>query len=323
MKWIQYVDPFVALLFATVGVATLLPCRGTSALFFDMVADAAIVLLFFLHGAKLSRESIVSGLLHWKLHMTTLAVTFLVFPILGIAIAHLPGLEPALASGMLYLTLLPSTVQSSIAFTSIANGNVSAAVCAATLSNLLGMFLTPMLVAMLMTVDGQSASVSLDAVAKIGLQLLLPFIVGHLMRPVLGAWVGKHKQLVGRVDRSSILLVVYTAFSAAVIDGLWGKCSLASLAILGTFSLILLGFVLLLCWWLGTAIGLKREDRVVLLFCGSKKSLASGVPMAGVLFSASQVGLILLPVMLFHQIQLVICAIIARKLSVEKVSHAG
>jgi sodium/bile acid cotransporter 7 len=319
--WTRRMDPFVATLFGVVLLATLLPCQGQIASFFDYLTDAAIVLLFFLHGAKLSREAILSGMLNWRLHLATLLATFALFPLLGLGLIRLPGLDPALSAGLLYLTLLPSTVQSSIAFTAIAKGNVSAAVCAATLSNVLGMFLTPMLVATLMQVDGGNARVSMDAVWKISLQLLLPFLVGHLARPWIAAWVSHHKLLVGRVDRSSILLVVYTAFSAAVINGLWSKCSAMSLLGMGLISSFLLTVVLVLCWWMGKRIGLSREDSIVLLFCGSKKSLASGVPMAGVLFSEAEMGLILLPVMIFHQIQLIVCAIIAGKMA--KASNAA
>jgi len=321
-KWI---DPFVAILLVIVLLATLLPCSGPSADFFKILANFAIVLLFFLHGAKLSREAILGGMLNWRLHLATLSVTFALFPLLGLVLIRLPSLDPALTAGVLYLTLLPSTVQSSIAFTSIAKGNVSAAVCAATLSNILGMFITPMLVALLMQVGGTQSQVggtqshvSMVAIWKIAGQLLLPFVVGHLARPWIGAWVARHKVLVGWVDRSSILLVVYTAFSEAVIGGLWTKCS--AMGLLGQFVIgsVLLSFVLVTCWWLGGRLGLSREDAIVLLFCGSKKSLVSGIPMAGVLFPPAEVGLIILPAMIFHQIQLIVCAVIARRMGEPK-----
>ena len=314
-KWI---DPFVAILLVIVLLATLLPCSGPSADFFKILANFAIVLLFFLHGAKLSREAILGGMLNWRLHLATLSVTFALFPLLGLVLIRLPSLDPALTAGVLYLTLLPSTVQSSIAFTSIAKGNVSAAVCAATLSNILGMFITPMLVALLMQVGGTQSHVSMVAIWKIAGQLLLPFVVGHLARPWIGAWVARHKVLVGWVDRSSILLVVYTAFSEAVIGGLWTKCSAMGLLVQFVIGSVLLSFVRVTCWWLGGRLGLSREDAIVLLFCGSKKSLVSGIPMAGVLFPPAEVGLIILPAMIFHQIQLIVCAVIARRMGEPK-----
>lgn len=306
-------EPFVLALLATVLLATLLPARGGWAEVAGVAADVGIVLLFFLHGAKLSREAIVAGLRNLRLHAAVLASTFLLFPLLGLLLARaLPG---PLAAGMLFLTLLPSTVQSSIAFTAIARGNVAAAVCSASFSNLLGIVLTPALVALLMGRTGGAAGggISLGSVETILLQLLLPFVVGHLLRPWIGGFVARRKAMLSLVDRGSILLVVYTAFGAAVVEGLWHRVSGADLLLILALSLVLLAAVLLATWSAGRALGLSREDAIVLVFCGSKKSLASGVPMAGVLFPPAQVGLVLLPVMLFHQVQLIACAVIARR----------
>ena len=313
-----FIDGFVAALLAVGVAASLLPCRGTMASLFGFATDAGIVLLFFLHGAKLSREAILDGLLNWRLQFAALAVTFALFPILGLLLIRIPGIDPALVAGALYLTLLPSTVQSSIAFTSIAGGNVPAAVCAATLSNLLGMFITPLLVAMLMQVVGGQVHVSLDSVKNIALQLLFPFVVGHCARPWIASWIGRHKSLVGRMDRGTILMVVYTAISASVVDGLWTRLSFMSLIVMTILSCGLLALVLVICWVLAGWLGLTREDSIVLLFCGSKKSLASGVPMAGTLFPAAEVGIIILPLMIFHQIQLIVCAVIAKRFAKNK-----
>jgi sodium/bile acid cotransporter 7 len=306
-------EPFVLALLATVLLATLLPARGVWAQVASVAADAGIVLLFFLHGAKLSREAIVAGLRNMRLHVAVLASTFLLFPLLGLLLSLAsPG---PLAAGILFLTLLPSTVQSSIAFTAIARGNVAAAVCSASFSNLLGIVLTPALVALFMgqTGGGAGGGISLGSIETILLQLLLPFVVGHLLRPWIGGFVARRKALLSLADRGSILLVVYTAFGAAVVEGLWHRVSGADLLLILALCLVLLAVVLLATWSAGRALALSREDAIVLVFCGSKKSLASGVPMAGVLFPPAQVGLVLLPVMLFHQVQLIACAIIARR----------
>jgi sodium/bile acid cotransporter 7 len=304
-------EPFILSLLATVTVATVLPARGGFAVFAGYMADAGIVLLFFLHGAKLSREAIWTGLRNWPLHLAVLASTFILFPLLGLGMARLPGVDPSLAMGILFLTLLPSTVQSSIAFTAIARGNVAAAICSASFSNLLGILVTPALVALLMKVEG-GAGVSLVSVEGILLQLLAPFVAGHLLRPWIGGFVGRHKSLLTVVDRGSILLVVYTAFGAAVVEGLWTRVSPGDLGRLFLLCLLLLGVILAATYMIARVMRLSPEDAIVLQFCGSKKSLASGVPMAGVLFPAAQVGVILLPVMLFHQIQLIACAMLAR-----------
>lgn len=304
-------EPFILSLLATVALATILPARGGFAMFAGYLADAGIVLLFFLHGAKLSRDAIWTGMRNWPLHLAVLASTFILFPLLGLGMIRLPGIDPSLAMGILFLTLLPSTVQSSIAFTAIARGNVAAAICSASFSNLLGILVTPALVALLMKVEGR-AGVSLASVEGILLQLLAPFVAGHLLRPWIGGFVGRHKSLLTLVDRGSILLVVYTAFGAAVVEGLWTRVSPGDLGSLFLLCLLLLGLILVATYLIARAMRLPPEDAIVLQFCGSKKSLASGVPMAGVLFPAAQVGVILLPVMLFHQIQLIACAMLAR-----------
>lgn len=306
-------DPFLMALIATVILASLLPARGAFVPVVSAVADAGIVLLFFLHGAKLSREAIWEGARNWKLHLAVLGATFVLFPLLGLACGALPFLPAEFAAGLLFLTLLPSTVQSSIAFTAIARGNVAAAVCAASFSNLAGIFVTPALVALLM--GGATGGFSWASAETIVLQLLLPFIAGHLLRPWIGGFVARNKAWLGKVDRGSILLVVYAAFGAAVVEGLWQRVPPLGLLVLTLVCGVLLAIVLGATWWLASAMKLPREDAIVLLFCGSKKSLASGVPMAGVLFPAASVGIVLLPVMVFHQLQLIACALIAPRLA--------
>jgi solute carrier family 10 (sodium/bile acid cotransporter), member 7 len=311
----EFADPFLLLLIAMVALATFVPARGEGAQIVGIAADAGIVLLFFLHGAKLSRDAIWSGAKAWKLHLATLGTTFALFPLIGLATQQVEAIPAPMRAGLLFLTLLPSTVQSSIAFTAIARGNVAAAVVSASFSNLLGIVLTPLLVALLMqkSVGGTGSLISLSAVEGIVLQLLLPFLLGHLARPWIGRFVERHRAMLGRVDRGSILLIVYSAFSAAVVEGLWHKVSRGELLLLAALSIAILMVVLLFTWGLGRMLGLSREDAVVLQFCGSKKSLATGVPIAGVLFPASAAGPILLPVMLFHQIQLMVCAWLARR----------
>ncbi len=309
------IDPYLLLLISTVGLASILPARGAWAGIAGGAADAGIALLFFLHGAKLSREAILDGAKAWKLHLTVACLTFVLFPIVGLGVSAIPGLEPSLAVGVLYLTLLPSTVQSSIAFTAIAGGNVAAAVCSASFSNLAGIFITPLLTALFIT--GKTQGFSTDPIIAIAVQLLLPFIAGHLLRPWIGGFVSRHKKLLGYTDRGSILLVVYTAFGAAVLEGLWHKVTLAELGLIAALSLGILAVIMVIGNVLGRMLGFNHEDRIVILFCGSKKSLATGVPLAGVLFPAAQVGAIILPLMFFHQIQLMVCAVLARRLAAQ------
>ncbi|MEE9098857.1 bile acid:sodium symporter family protein [Pseudomonas nitroreducens] len=318
-------DNFTLALIATVTVASLLPCEGTAAVIFGWITNLGIALLFFLHGAKLSRQAIIAGATHWRLHLLIFACTFILFPILGVALKPVlsPLVTPDLYLGMLYLCALPATVQSAIAFTSLARGNIPAAICSASASSLLGVFVTPLLVQLLLGTQGETGMSTLDAIGKITLQLLVPFMAGQLLRPWIGAWVDRHKPVLRYVDQGSILLVVYTAFSAAVIQGLWHQIPLPALAGLTVACCALLALVLIATNLLGRYLGFSVEDRITIVFCGSKKSLATGVPMASVLFASSSVGVILLPLMLFHQIQLMVCAVLAQRYSQrQEATHA-
>lgn len=308
------IDPFLVKLLVAVLVASLLPAHGAAATLFGWATTFAIALLFFMHGARLSREAIVSGMTHWRLHGLIFAMTFLLFPLLGVLGAPLTRayLTPELQTGLLFLCCLPATVQSAIAFTSMARGNVPAAVCSASASSMLGVFVTPALVGLLLLDSGSSgAGFHYGTIGKIMLQLLLPFIAGHLSRPWTGAWVTRRNAMLKQLDQGAILLVVYTAFSAAVIDGLWARTPLGAMAAVVAISVVLLALVMAIGLGLGRLMSFSLEDRITLLFCGSKKSLATGIPMANILFATHAVGSIVLPLMVFHQIQLIACAVIA------------
>lgn len=308
-------DDFTLLLMAAVALATLLPAQGSVAHLFDCLTNVAIGLLFFLHGAKLSRDAILAGITHWRLHLLVFACTFVMFPLLGLALKPLlqPLVTRELYTGVMFLCVLPATVQSAIAFTSIARGNIPAAVCSASASTLLGVFVTPVLVSLVVLPQGAGSSNSLDAIGHILLQLMLPFIAGHLLRPWISGWLHRRKHLLGFVDRGSILLVVYTAFSAAVIEGLWRQVPLQALAGLLVLCAVLLACALFLTGWFARRLGFDKADEITIVFCGSKKSLASGIPMAKVLFASHAVGAIVLPLMLFHQMQLMVCAVLAAR----------
>ncbi|GHI86376.1 bile acid:sodium symporter family protein [Streptomyces xanthophaeus] len=305
-------DPYVLALLGTVGLAALLPARGAAAALADGASTAAVALLFFLYGARLSTREALDGFRHWRLHLTVLACTFLLFPLLGLAARGLVPtlLTPPLYSGLLFLCLVPSTIQSSIAFTSMARGNVPAAICAGSFSSLAGILLTPLLAALLL--GGHAGGFSLGSLLKIVLQLLLPFLLGQFLRRWVGGFLVRHKKVLGRVDRGSILLVVYAAFSAGMAAGVWQQVSLPRLGALLLVEAALLGVMLLVTWYGAKRLGFDRADRIAVQFAGSKKSLAAGLPMASVLFGA-QASLAVLPLMLFHQMQLMVCAVLARR----------
>jgi sodium/bile acid cotransporter 7 len=309
----RLIDPYLLMLIATVAIAAVLPARGQGAVVAEWATTAAVALLFFLYGARLSPAAIWAGLSNWRLQSLVLAITFVLFPLVGLGVHALTGrwLTPEIAIGLLYVCLLPSTVQSSIAFTSIARGNVPAALCSASVSNLLGVLITPILVSMLL--PGSSGGVSFKAIEDIALQILLPFALGQLARPAIGGLLIRHARLASYVDRGSILLVVYGAFSAGMVAGVWAKLSAVDLGVVIVLNLVILGVIMVTATVASRRLGFSKEDEIAIVFCGSKKSMASGIPMAAILFAGHAVSLIVLPLMLFHQIQLFVCAVLARR----------
>ena len=307
-------DNFTLGLLIAMLTASLIPCNGQAAHTANTVATLAIGLVFFLHGAKLSREAVVAGATHWRLHLLVLLSTFALFPLLGLLLKPVANLliTPELYLGLLFLCALPSTVQSSIALTGLARGNVPAAICSASASNLLGIFLTPVMVGLMLSGVG-SGHASLDSVGAIVVQLLLPFLAGQVLRKWIGAWVDRRKAVLRMVDQGSILLIVYIAFSDAVNSGLWHRLPLSALAGLLLACALLLALALTLTRFAARRLGFNREDEITIVFCGSKKSLASGIPMAKVLFAGHALGMIVLPLMLFHQLQLMVCSLLAQR----------
>jgi sodium/bile acid cotransporter 7 len=307
------IDRFIMLLVSMVALAAVLPARGVGAVIAGHAVTVAIALLFFLYGARLAPQAALAGARHVKLHAFIFLSTFVLFPALGLAaralVPHL--LTPELWAGVILVCVLPSTVQSSVAFTSIARGNVPAALCAATASNLVGILLTPVLAGVLLSSGG--AGISASKVTDIVLQLLAPFAAGQALRPWIGAWAERNRKVLSFVDRGSILIVVYAAFSEGMVAGIWHQLDLAMLARLAIVDGALLAAVLATTTLLSRRLGFSRADEITIVFCGSKKSLASGLPMASVLFASSSVGLIVLPLMLFHQLQLMVCAALARR----------
>lgn len=308
-------DPMMIKLIITVLLASFFPAKGDFVDFFEYLTTAAIALLFFMHGAKLSRDKIIAGSSHWRLHLWIMCSTFVIFPLLGMLLVwwHPVNVSAEIYTGFLYLCILPATVQSSIAFTSMAGGNVAAAVCAASASSLLGVFVSPLLVNLVMNVHSNAPGNGLEQIGKIMLQLLVPFVIGHLSRRWIGGWVEKHRSLIGKTDQTSILLVVYSAFSEAVVNGIWHRVGVDTLLWILAGSVLILFIALLINVSASRLFGFSRADEIVVLFCGSKKSLANGVPMANILFPASAVGIIVLPLMIFHQVQLMICSFIAQR----------
>lgn len=306
-------DPLIVLIILAVIIAIIAPARGNFADIFGQLTNVAIALLFFLYGARLSTQEALNGLKHWRLHLTILAFTFVVYPLIGVALRPLTTvISHDMYLGILFLTLVPSTVQSSVAFTSIAKGNVAGAIVSASASNLVGVIVTPLLVMLLMGTGG-GVHIDTSVFGEIALLLLAPFVLGQLTR----RWVRKVAQSKATkiVDRGSIAMVVYSAFSKGVVDGIWSSISLWDLAFLVVFAAAFVAFMLWLTRKASQKMGFNRADAIAIEFCGSKKSLATGLPMASVIFASggASLGLLILPLMIYHQVQLMMCSWLAAR----------
>ncbi|HEY0213961.1 MAG TPA: bile acid:sodium symporter family protein [Paenirhodobacter sp.] len=306
------VDTYMLLLITMVAAGALVPARGLIAESLSAITFWAVALLFFLYGAKLDTASVRAGFMNLRLQALCFGATYVLFPVLGLAIAAVahPALGPDLSLGLLFLSVLPSTVQSAVAFTAMARGNVPASICAASVSNLAAVVLTPALMALMLH---QSGGISGDAVIKIAVQILTPFVLGQLLRPWIGAFIRRQKTFTMMVDRGSILLIVYSAFSAGTVSGLWSAIPVPRFGMLLAVVWIYLALAMVVMVFAGRRLNLPHADRMSLFFCGSTKSLASGLPIATAIFPAASVGAIVLPIMLFHLSQLLVCAVIAQR----------
>lgn len=317
------IDGFLLSILAAVAVATLLPAGGAFAAGFDVAVKVAIAVLFFMYGGRLEPREALAGLRHWRLHLTMLAFTFVAFPLLGLALRPLGGrlLPDVLFAGVIYLCALPSTVQSSITFTSIARGNVAGAIVAASVSNLVGVFLTPLIVALTMATGGH-ARFDAGAVLDLCLQILAPFVLGQLSRRWTASWLAANSGWLKLVDRGVIVAVVYSAFSRGRQDHMWSLVDWQDLVALLVVVLAILALMLWATAAAARALRFDRADCIAIQFCGTKKTLATGLPMAIVLFPADQVGLLVLPLMLFHQAQLMVCSVVAQRYAHEAAASA-
>jgi sodium/bile acid cotransporter 7 len=310
-------DSFLLAMAAAVVLAFLAPELGTQGgpLKLELVTRWGIALIFFLHGANLSRQALASGVRNWRLHSAVQSTTFLLFPLIGFVLyfATAALFSAELRLGLFFLCALSSTVSSSVSLTAMARGNLAGAIFNATLSGLIGMLATPLLVGLVMTGTGHPLDLG-SAVVDILLTLLAPFAAGQLLRPVLMTILARHKQWVTRLDRTVIVLIIYASFCDSVSAGVWREQGVAQLlTLLALVSLLLLA-ALAYTHWLGRRLGFSREDAIAAAICGSQKSLANGAPIGKILFAGHPAfGLILLPLILYHQVQLVVCTLLAQR----------
>lgn len=308
----RWLDPFILMLLAALAAGLLLPVPDGVLAVIRTAAQVAITVLFFTYGLRLPTREVLAGLRHVRLQGVILVMTFVIFPMIGLLAswALRPVLGEALATAVLFTCLLPTTIQGAVALTSVARGNVSAAICATTISNVLGMLITPLLVLVLM---GAVALPGFGGIRSVLLQLLLPFVIGQLLSRWAGEWIRSAKRLTLVIDRGAITLMLFSAVAYATAQGVWSQVDWQHLVVLLVASAVILTAVSTMLWLLGPRLGLARADRIVLLFCGSHKSLATGLPIAAVLFPPAAVATMAVPLIMYHQLQLVAGAVLARR----------
>ena len=310
-------DGFILALLAAVLLASLWPelLRSGGLIHIDVFTTYGVAIVFLLYGLTLSPAKMRQGILNWRLHVVVQLATFLLFPLVGIAFNWAGGqhLDPALALGVFYLCALPSTVSSSVAMTSIAHGNVPGAIFNASLSSLIGVFITPLWVNAFLHTQGINLPLG-PVILKIVLLVLLPIVIGQILRPFVLRWIEAHLTAAKLLDRATILAIVANSFADSVAEGVWAAHGLGTLLLIAAISVLLFWVMFALMSGLARMLGFSREDRITALFCGSKKSLASGVPMARIMFGTNPaLGLIIAPIMIFHLLQLVMVSVIARR----------
>jgi sodium/bile acid cotransporter 7 len=323
-------DRFLAAMIAAVVLASLWPALGASGgpLHLDLVTEFGVSLVFFFAGAGLSFANLKDGVTNWRLHLLVQLSTFALFPLIGVALA-LAGknfFPRDLLSGFFFLCALPSTISTSIAMTQLARGNVAGAIFNATLSSLLGMLITPLLVNLYLHSAGNTGGHGgslLEQFAKIAEQLFLPLLLGQIARRWIAGWIARNKALVTLSDRSVILLIVYNAFSDSAAAGLWSQYGWQTLAQTFVLATALLAAALSITTFFARRAGFNTEDEIAGVFCGSKKSLAVGVPMAKLLLGNVPLGMIVLPLMVYHQLQLFVCTLLAKRYASRPAIVAG
>jgi sodium/bile acid cotransporter 7 len=300
---------------ALLGLAFPGPGSRDGVLHLSVITQIGIMLVFFLHGANLAPKNLRQGIANWRLHLMIQLSTFVMFPLIGAALlfggaGYLPT---DILLGLFYLCALPSTITSSVAMTALARGNVPGAIFNATLSGLIGMVMTPLLMSLVMQTTGRSLPLLPSILSVMG-TLLLPFVLGQLFRSFLIGFITRHKPLIGLIDRGVIVLIVLASFSESSKANIWTTYPVTSLLLLLALTAVLLTIVLWLTTTVSRLLGFSVDDEIAAVFCGSKKSLANGMPMANVLLAGQAgLGVMVLPMMIYHQLQLLVCSVMAQR----------
>lgn len=314
---------FFFLLIVMVVLAWLFPEAGAddNPIPLKAISNIGVAIIFFFYGLKLNWTGLKAGLGHWRLHLVIQLTTFLLFPLL---ILTLYSIAPESEYkywwiGTFYLAALPSTVSSSVVMVSIAGGNISAAIFNASVSSLIGIFITPLWMSIL--VDSSTLSVAdlSGVIVSLCLQVLLPVTAGLLLHNILGSFAERHKTSLRYFDQAVILLIVFRAFAESFLEDMFTGYSAMELITLSILMLALFGIMLLIMKAVSSWMKFAREEQITVIFCGSKKSLVQGAVMGQILFpQANAFGLILLPLMIYHALQLVAGSILAQQMAAKR-----
>lgn len=308
-------DKFIWLLSGAVLLATLIPVEGQAKDIASILFNAGIFAVFLLHGILLERHEVRAGLSNIRLQGTIFFWVFGVMLMIGLLLSNLLDtvLPADIALGFLFLGVLPSTVQSATSYCAIAKGNVAGSVVASAFINLVGVFLSPLLFALLAHAAG--VVITSETVTKLAAILVLPFVLGQIFQKWLRPWVIEHKDLTGWLDKGAIALAVYVSFSAAIIAGMWSRVNGAEFVWLAAALMLWLGLAFGGTWLLGGLMRFVRADRKTLLFSGAQKSVAIGAPLAAIIFAPERAGLVILPLIFYHLAQLFLSAPVAVRLA--------
>lgn len=305
-------DRFIWVLIGTIALASVLPVRGPQVAAANLVSSGAVFLIFLLHGIRLPRAEVIAGLRDWQVQGALALFVFLGMGLTGLAMARLTEgwLPPLIALGLLYAGVLPTTVQSATTYCSLARGAVAVSVVASAAINLAAILVTPALFTLLAGREG-GVALSGDLAVRICTILLLPFLIGQSLQRWLRPWALAHPAIIKTIDQGAIAIAVFVAFSAAVVDGIWGRLGGGELIILGGAIAVMLVIGFGGAWLLGRALGRGQAERTAILFSGAHKSIAVGAPLAALLFPPEMAGMVLLPILIYHLAQLLLSAWIA------------
>ncbi|GAB3701882.1 bile acid:sodium symporter [Spirosoma flavus] len=311
-------DWFILALLAMIGLAKVWPAPGIQEgpLSLSALANYGVSLIFFFYGLKLNFSQLRAGLQNYRLHLVIHLTTFILFPAVVLplrALLQTPDTD-LLWLGIFYVAALPSTVSSSVVMVSIAGGNLPAAIFNASISSLIGVFITPLWMSYLLTETTGNYDLT-GVIGKLTLQVIVPVVLGLLLNQRLGWFAAKHKTALRYFDQITILLIVYTSFCESFTRRAFENISGSDLLWLAGLMLGLFFLIYGLITLLSRLLNFSREDRITALFCGSKKSLVQGSVMANVLFPGNLAGVALLPIMMYHALQLIVASILAQAMA--------